>query len=188
MNQVEKHPVIAISGSIAAFRICELVRSLTKKSIPVRVMMTRNATRFIGPVTFEALTGKKVIVDEWEAGMLHIDVKNEASVFCVAPATANIIGKMAHGIADDAVSSAYLAMNAPVMIAPAMNPNMYTSPAVQRNLKQLKEDGVEIIDPTSGVVICGDEGRGRMADLPDIEAAILRLHQKGQTRPAVRPS
>lgn len=187
MNREEKHPVIAVTGSIAAFRICELVRSLTKKGIPVRVMMTRNATRFVGPVTFEALTGMKVIVDDWEEGMLHIDVKNEASVFCVAPATANIIGKMAQGIADDTVSSAYLAMNAPVMIAPAMNPNMYSAPAVQRNLRQLKEDGVEIVDPMSGVVICGDEGRGKMADLPVLEAAILRLHEIGKARPVVRP-
>lgn len=187
-NQETKHPVIAVTGSIAAFRICELVRNLTKSGLPIRVMMTENATRFVGPLTFETLTERKVIVTDWDDGMLHITLKNEASVFVVAPATANIIGKMACGIADDAVSSAYLAMNAPVLIAPAMNPNMFSSPSVTRNLKQLIEDGVEVLDPTRGVVVCGDEGRGKMADLPQLESAILRLHHLGKNRPVVRPT
>lgn len=171
-----KQPVIAITGSIAAFRICDLVRSLTKGGLPVRVIMTENATRFVGRLTFEALTGQKVILDDWEEGMLHIDLKNEASVFCVAPATANIIGKMAGGIADDAVSTAYLAMACPVLVAPAMNPGMYASKAVQRNLATLKTDGVEILDPAEGTVICGDEGKGKMVEISILEAAIHRLH------------
>ena len=186
MQPKERHPIIAVSGSIGAYKICDLVRSLTKKGITVRVMMTQNAIRFIGPVTFETLTEQKVIVDEWEEGMQHIDIKNEASVFCVAPATANIIAKMANGIADDTVSSAYIAMNAPVVIAPAMNPNMYSAPATQRNLKQLIADGVEVVSPVDGTVICGDVGRGKMADIAVIEEAILRLHKVGLTRPVVR--
>lgn len=172
-----RQPVIAITGSIAAYRMCDLVRSLVKGGLTVRVVMSRNATRFVGPVTFEALTGQKVIVDDWEEGMLHIDLKNEASVFCVAPATANIIGKMANGIADDAVSTTYLAMSCPVLLAPAMNPNMHAAKAVQRNLALLRADGVEILDPADGVVICGDEGKGKMVDISVLEAAILRLHK-----------
>lgn len=175
---MKKYPIIAVSGSIAAYKTCELVRNIVKKGIPVRVMMTENATRFIGPVTFFALTNKSVIVNEWDQGMIHIDVKNEASVFAVVPATANIIGKMANGIADDAVTSAYLAMNCPVIIAPAMNPNMYNSKAVQRNLKILKDDGVIIIDPMMGEVVCGDIGPGKMADISEIEKIILEYHYK----------
>ncbi|MCS7204706.1 MAG: phosphopantothenoylcysteine decarboxylase [Leptospiraceae bacterium] len=171
-----KHPVIAVSASIAAYKTCELVRSITKKGIPVRVMMTKNAAKLIGKVTFEALTNKPVIIDDWESGMVHIDVKNEASVFAVVPATANIIGKMANGIADDAITTAYLAMTCPVIVAPAMNPNMYLSRAVQRNLKTLKEDGVIILDPSEGEVVCGDHGPGKMMDITEIEKYILKYH------------
>jgi phosphopantothenoylcysteine decarboxylase/phosphopantothenoylcysteine decarboxylase/phosphopantothenate--cysteine ligase len=179
---MKKHPVIAVSGSIAAYKTCELVRSIVKKGISVRVMMTENATRFIGPVTFAALTNKSVIVNEWDQGMLHIDVKNEASVFAIVPATANIIGKMANGIADDSITSAYLAMDCPVIIAPAMNPNMYHSRAVQRNLQRLKEDGVIIIDPMIGEVICGDIGPGKMADIQEIEKIILKYHYNYESK------
>lgn len=182
MNLMNKHPVIAVSGSIAAYKTCELVRNLTKKGITVRVMMTKNATRFIGPVTFSALTNMPVILDNWDDGMLHIDIKNEASVFAIVPATANIIGKIANGIADDVVTSTYLALNCPVIIAPAMNPNMYNSKAVQRNLKILKDDGVIILDPTEGVVVCGDIGYGKMMDVDIIEKTILQIHYEYQKK------
>jgi phosphopantothenoylcysteine decarboxylase/phosphopantothenoylcysteine decarboxylase/phosphopantothenate--cysteine ligase len=119
-------------------------------------------------------------VNEWDQGMIHIDVKNEASVFAIVPATANIIGKMANGIADDAVSSAYLAMECPVIVAPAMNPNMYKSKPVQRNLKILKEDGVIVIDPMVGEVVCGDVGPGKMAEVQQIEKIILEYHYKNE--------
>lgn len=177
---MKKNPVIAVTGSIAAYKTCELVRNITKKGISVRVIMTKNATRFVTPLTFRTLTNKEVIVDQWEEGMLHIDVKNEASVFAIVPATANIIGKMANGIADDLVSSAYLAMNVPVIVAPAMNPNMYLSKAVQRNLKILKDDGVVIIEPLEGEVICGDIGYGKMKDIQTIEKIILEYHYKNE--------
>lgn len=177
---MKKNPVIAISGSIAAYKSCELVRSISKKGISARVIMTKNATRFVNPLTFATLSNKKVIVDEWEEGMLHIDLKNEASVFAIVPATANIIGKLANGIADDVVSSTYLAMTVPVVIAPAMNPYMYSSKAVQRNLKILKDDGVIILDPTYGEVICGDIGFGKMIDIETIEKIILELHYKNE--------
>ncbi|PJZ24188.1 phosphopantothenoylcysteine decarboxylase [Leptospira hartskeerlii] len=174
----KKDILIAVSGSIAAFRACELVRNLTKEGYPVSVIMTQNATKFIGPITFEALTGKKVQVDEYEQGMAHIDARNRAAVIAVVPATANIIAKMANGIADDLVTSTYLAAKCPVLVAPAMNPNMFTHPATQRNLARLKEDGVIILDPQEGVVVCGDEGYGKLADVPVMQKKILELYLK----------
>lgn len=117
-------------------------------------------------------------VDEYEQGMAHIDAKNSASVIAIVPATANIIGKMANGIADDLVTSTYLAANCPVVIAPAMNPFMYAHPSVQRNLKRLIEDGVTLADPSEGVVVCGDEGYGKLAEISIIQKMILDLYQR----------
>ncbi len=165
--------LIAVAGSIAAYRSCELVRSLSKRNLPVRVVMTENAERFVGRVTFEALTGRSVFTSEWEQGMPHIELREDVAVMAVVPATANLIGKMANGIADDLVSSLYLAATFPVIVAPAMNPFMYAAPAVQRNLRRLNEDKVTILDPASGVAVCGDEGQGKLAAIGDIEAAIL---------------
>ena len=170
----DKSILIAVTGSIAAFRTCELIRNLTKAGHDVRVLMTENAERFVGRVTFQALTGHTVYVSSWDEGMVHIDLKNMAGVFDVVPATANIIGKFAAGIADDVVSSTYLAVTCPVVLAPAMNPGMYNSPAVQRNLATLQADGVVLVDPAEGEVVCGDVGRGKIAGLPTIEAAILK--------------
>lgn len=172
----KKKPVVilAVCGSIAAYKVCELIRQLTKSQIETHVIMTQNATKFIGKVTFETLSGNKVFSSEWEEGMLHIDMKNKADLMVVVPATANMIGKMANAIADDVVSSSYLAMQVPVIVAPAMNPGMYTNKAVQRNLSQLKEDGVVIIEPASGLVICGDEGQGKMADVLHIYKQIVK--------------
>ena len=167
--------VLAITGSIAAYKCCELVRSLLKKSYSVQVLMTENAGRFVSKLSLETLTGKEVMTSEWEEGMRHIDLKNMAGIYVVAPATANCIGKFAHGIADDLVSSAYLAMQCPTLLAPAMNPGMYSSPAVQRNLQVLKKDGVKIADPAHGEVICGDLGQGKMASLEDIITGIEAL-------------
>ena len=169
-----KSILIAVTGGIAAYRTCELVRNLTKKGFPVRVIMTENAERFVGRLTFQALTGSPVYVASWEEGMVHIDMKNLAAVFGVVPATADIIGKFANGIADDLVSSTYLAATCPVVIAPSMNPGMYESRAVQRNLKTLREDGAIIVDPGEGEVVCGDEGRGKLATLDEIEARLIR--------------
>ncbi len=177
----EKNILIAVSGSIAAYKICDLVRSLVKQGYPVRVVMTKNAERFVGRVTFEALTGHKVYSSEWEEGMVHIDLKNLAAIYAVMPATANTIGKMANGIADDIVSSTYLAATCPVLVAPAMNPGMYTNAAVQRNLKQLGEDGVQIVDPGSGEVICGDTGQGKMADIAVLETVLKEAYHRAVT-------
>ncbi|MCC5814132.1 MAG: phosphopantothenoylcysteine decarboxylase [Leptospira sp.] len=170
--------LIAVTGSIAAYKSCELVRNLVKSGYTVRVIMTSNATEFIGKITFEALTGKPVLIDEYESGMPHIESKTGISVMAVVPATANIIAKFANGIADDLVTSTYLAMQAPVLIAPAMNPGMWNHPATKRNIDRLKEDGVSILSPQDGVVICGDEGQGKLADVPIIEKKIIQLHNQ----------
>jgi phosphopantothenoylcysteine decarboxylase len=173
-----KDIVIAVTGGIAAYKTCDLVRSLTKKNYPVRVIMTQNATHFVGKTTFEALTNRAVFINEYESIMVHIEVKNQAALLAIVPATANIIGKMANGIGDDLVSTTYLACTVPVLIAPAMNPGMYANKAVQRNLKLLMEDGVQVIEPEAGVVVCGDEGKGKLADILIIENKIIELYEK----------
>lgn len=171
-----KDILIAVTGSIAAFRTCELVRNLTKSGHSIRVIMTENATEFVGKITFEALTNKPVLVNEYDSGMPHIESKRGISLMAVVPATANIIAKFANGIADDLVTSTYLAMEAPVLIAPAMNPGMWNHPATQRNTRRLIDDGVKILSPTEGVVVCGDEGQGKLADISFIESEILKIH------------
>ncbi|MEM7182140.1 MAG: flavoprotein [Spirochaetota bacterium] len=171
----EKSVIIAVTGGIAAYKACDLVRILSKSGVGVEVIMTKNATQFVGRIAFEALTGKPVRIDEYETGMAHIDVKNAASVFAVVPATANSIGKMANGIADDLLTSTYLAMTCPCLVAPAMNPGMYSHPAVQRNMQQLREDGVVLVEPQQGVVVCGDEGKGKLADIEIIAEKIQEL-------------
>lgn len=173
-----KEIIIAVTGSIAAYKTCELIRLLKKDNFPVRVIMSPNAQNFIGKLTFEALTGNIVLTEEFSSGMPHIETKNSASVFAVVPATANTIGKMANGIADNLLTSTYLASTCPVLIAPAMNPGMYLSKSVQRNLEILKNDSVTIIDPLQGQVICGDEGYGKMADIFEIQKTIVSFHKK----------
>ena len=166
-----------MTGSIAAYKTCDIVRNLKKKGYPIRVIMTKNALNFIGRATFEALTDKIVLVNEYESQMAHIEIKRLASVFAIVPATANTIGKMANGIADDLVTSTYLAIQCPVIVAPAMNPTMYLSKPVQRNINQLKKDGVEIIDPLEGVVVCGDEGKGKLAENSIIEDRLIEIYK-----------
>ncbi len=172
---IDKEIVIAVTGSIAAYKACDLVRGLKKKGYPVRVIMTEHALHFVGKITFEALTESKVRIDEYETGMAHIETKNAAGILAIVPATANIIGKMANGIADDLVSSTYLAATCPVLIAPAMNPGMYTNKAVQRNLKTLQEDGVILVEPENGIVVCGDEGKGKLASIELIQSKIEEI-------------
>ncbi len=173
MNQ--KTILLAISGSIAAYKTPELIRNLIKKNYRVQVLVTENALRFVTKLTLETLSEEPIYSTEWEMGMQHIDLKNKASLFAIVPATANIISKLAVGMADDLVSSTYLALDpkTPRIIAPAMNPNMYNHIANQRNLKTLKEDGVTIITPEHGMVLCGDEGQGKMANIEIIEKIII---------------
>ena len=178
MEIQKKSIVIAVTGSIAAYRACELTRNLSKAGYPVRVMMTKNAEYFVGSATFQALSGRRVYTNNWDEGMIHMDVKQEAALFAVVPATANIIGKFAAGIADDVVSSSFLAVKCPVIIAPSMNPGMYASRAVQRNLALLKSDGILFIDPKDGEAVDGETGPGKLADISVIENFLIKLYQK----------
>jgi phosphopantothenoylcysteine decarboxylase/phosphopantothenoylcysteine decarboxylase/phosphopantothenate--cysteine ligase len=170
--------LIGVTGSIAVWKICDLIRNIQKNShlnYKIQVIMTEKASEFVGPLTFSTLTGYPVFAGRIEDSMHHIELKNKAVLYLIAPATANIIGKMASGIADDIVSTSYLAADCPVIVAPAMNPNMYNHKAVKRNLGTLKSDGVHIIGSESGEVICGDTGEGRLADINIIEKTIENI-------------
>ncbi|MDD7602075.1 MAG: bifunctional phosphopantothenoylcysteine decarboxylase/phosphopantothenate--cysteine ligase CoaBC, partial [Firmicutes bacterium] len=165
---------------IAAFKTCQMVSDLTKK-YEVQVIMTPHATNFIHPLTFETLTGRKCLIDTFDRNFSyeveHISVAKWADVFVVAPATANVIAKFAHGICDDMLTTTFLACKAPKVIAPAMNTNMYDNPITQQNLQSLRSLGMQIVEPVSGLLACGDTGRGKMADIDIIEEAVeMALH------------
>lgn len=168
--------VLGVSGGIAAYKGAELARGLMELGLCVQVVMTRNAEKFVTPLTFTALTGSPVIraglPEPGDDPMPHISVPRSASLMIVAPATANIIGKMANGIADDTLSTMLLASDVPALIAPAMNPAMYANPAVQENIAKLKARGVRFIGPAEGEVACGETGRGRLAPVEDIVSAV----------------
>jgi phosphopantothenoylcysteine decarboxylase / phosphopantothenate---cysteine ligase len=167
---------LGVSGGIGAYKAVEVARGLQKRGHDVVAVMTRNARRFVGPVTFEAITRHRVITSPWSAGsnaeIEHISLASDIALLLVAPATANILGKFANGIADDFLSALYLATRAPVLVAPAMNTHMLEHPAVQTNLKTLAARGVQFVDPGAGYLACGWDGKGRLAE-PDeiVEAA-----------------
>jgi phosphopantothenoylcysteine decarboxylase/phosphopantothenate--cysteine ligase len=159
--------VLGVTGSIAAYRAAELCSLLRKASIDCRVVMTRAARAFVGELTFSSLTLHPVITDENIGDFTdrpeHLALADAAGAFVVAPATANAIGKMAHGIADDIVSTTYLSMTCPVLVAPAMNVRMWDHAAVRENVDILKRRGAILIEPDDGFLACGDYGRGRLA-------------------------
>ena len=168
--------VLGLSSSIACYKSAELVRRWTMEGHEVRVIMTVNATRFIQPLTLGILSGHEVHLDLFPPGVTvvdHVAMSQWADGLVVAPATANVIGKFAHGIADDYLSTFYLANRSPVLLAPAMNHFMWTSPAVQENLETLHRRGAHIIAPVPGALACGETGEGRMADVEDIAEAAL---------------
>jgi phosphopantothenoylcysteine decarboxylase/phosphopantothenate--cysteine ligase len=172
---------LGVSGGIGAYKAVEVARALQKRGHDVVAVMTRNARRFVGRVTFEAITRRRVITSQWTAGanadIEHISLATDISLLLVAPATANIIGKFANGIADDFLSALFLATKAPVLLAPAMNTNMLEHPAVQQNIRTLESRGVRMVDPGSGYLACGWVGKGRLAEIEDIvEAAERTLH------------
>ena len=173
----KKNIVLGVSGGIAAYKSAELLRLLVKNGAKVRVIMTQNANAFVGPVTFEALSGQKVCTSLFErdgdASIKHIDWATEADAVVIAPATANVVGKFAHGIADDALSTFILAVTCPVLVCPSMNTQMFESRSVQRNLDQLKADGYFVIDPESGELACGTIGPGRLPEPEDILDRLL---------------
>lgn len=181
-----KTVVLGVTGGIAAYKACDLVSRLHKKHINIRIIMTAHACEFVQPLTFEVLSGNRVVTDmfnrdfPWEVE--HISLAKAADVFAVVPATANILGKYAHGIADDMLSTTLLATRAPVLFAPAMNTAMYENPAVQQNIVALKQRGCLFVEPASGMLACGDTGKGKLADIDTIEQAILdALTQKDMT-------
>jgi phosphopantothenoylcysteine decarboxylase/phosphopantothenate--cysteine ligase len=174
---------VGVSGGIAAYKAAELVRELLRQALEVHVVMTESATRFVQPLTFAALSGHKVITSLWdEAGTAegaydssieHIGEAQWTEALVVAPATANILAKFAHGIADDFLTTMYLATNAPVLVAPAMNVNMWEHPATKENLEILRQRGVRVIEPGTGDLACGMVGAGRMAEPEAIADAVL---------------
>jgi len=175
----EKRVALGISGGIAAYKAIEVLRGLQRAGCTVRVGMTKRACEFIQPLTFRALSGSHVIVDDYAPDnpdpIAHITFSQTVDLFVIAPATANIIAKLANGIADDFLTSTYLAATCPVLIAPAMNTSMWHHPATQRNLERLKADGVFVIDPDEGEMACGTVGPGRLSEPEIIVAAALDI-------------
>lgn len=169
--------LLGVTGCIGAYKAAEILRGLQKAGVEVRVMMTRHATEFITPLTFEALSGQPVIVEMFDrpshADIEHISLARWADVVLIAPATANCLAKFAHGLADDFLSTVYLSNTNPVMLAPAMNVEMWQHPATQANLAVLKARGVQIIEPGVGYQACGEVGAGRLAEPEEIVARVL---------------
>lgn len=174
-----KRIVLGITGGIAAYKAAELARLLVKQDIEVQVAMTEAATHFITPATMQALTGQPVLIDQWqdEKGMAHIHTSRLADVIVIAPATADFIAKLAHGLANDLLSTLCLARDCPLLVAPAMNKQMWSHAATQRNLQQLISDGVTVLGPASGIQACGEEGMGRMLEAEVLAQDIVALFQ-----------
>src|ERR687885_118324 len=176
---------LGVSGGIAAYKACEVLRGLQRAGCTVRVAMTKRACEFVTPLTFRALSGSHVIVDDYAPDnpdpIAHITFSQTVDLLLIAPATANIIAKFAHGVADDFLTSTYLASTAPVVVAPAMNTTMWNHPATRRNLNRLRADGVRVVEPDAGEMACGTVGPGRLSAPEMIVAAALEiLRERGQ--------
>jgi phosphopantothenoylcysteine decarboxylase/phosphopantothenate--cysteine ligase len=178
---------LGVTGGIAAYKAIEVLRGLQRAGCEVRVAMTRHACEFIQPLTFRALSGSYVVVDDYAPDnpdpIAHISFSQSVDLFVVAPATANFLAKLANGIADDFVSSTYLACTSPVLLAPAMNTVMWKHPATQRNLEKLRADGVSILEPDAGEMACGTIGPGRLSHPEAIVAAALEILKKSEGAP-----
>ena len=199
-----KTVVLGVTGGIAAYKIANLASMLVKQHANVRVIMTQNATNFITPTTFETLTGKKCLVDtfdrNFEFQVEHVSLAKQADIFMIAPATANVIAKVAHGLADDMLTTTFLACRSPKYIVPAMNTQMYENPITQDNLKLCRKYGMHVIEPASGYLACGDTGAGKMPEPETLFEYILQelacekdlagkkvLVTAGPTREAIDP-
>jgi len=180
----DRNIVLGVSGGIAAYKACELTSRLKKLGANINVIMTEAAVKFVAPLTFQSLSLNQVVVDMFAAPKYweveHISLAKQAEVFVIAPATANIIGKLANGIADDMLSTTAMATKAPVIIAPAMNTNMYENPVVRKNISTLKALGYIFVEPEEGRLACGDVGKGKMADPAVIERAIIDVLHRNQ--------
>ena len=161
-----KNVILGITGSIAAYKAAGLASMLVKKGCNVDVIMTKNACNFINPITLETLTGNRCITDTFDRNFQysveHVSLAKKADIFMIAPCTANVIGKLASGIADDMLTTTFMACKAKKIIAPAMNTAMYENPIVQDNMKKLSSYGIEVITPDTGYLACGDTGAGKM--------------------------
>lgn len=173
----QKHILLGLTGGVAAYKAAELTRLLTKAGHTVQVVMTEAACRFIAPVTLQALSGRPVFTDLWDArvgnNMAHIDLARAADLILIAPASADFLAKLAHGLADDLLSTLCLARDCPLWVAPAMNRQMWEHPATQRNVQQLAQDGVQFLGPDRGVQACGETGLGRMLEPEHILAGLV---------------
>ncbi len=170
--------IIGVTGGIAAYKTAALVSSLVQGGHGVSVVMTRAARKFVGPATFRALTGRPVAINQFDRSFplgAHIELAERADLFCIAPASADLMAKAAHGLADDLLSTLLLSFSGPVLLSPAMNSAMWEKPAVQRNVETLRKDGYHFVDPQAGWLSCRQTGVGRMAEPAEIQAAIERL-------------
>jgi len=172
-----KRIVLGVTGGIAAYKAAELVRLLGKQGAEVQVAMTEGATHFVTATTFQALSGRPVYLDQWDArmpnAMAHIDLSRSADLILVAPASADFLARIAHGMADDLLATMVLARDCPLLVAPAMNRQMWENPATQRNITQLQADGVQILGPASGEQACGEVGAGRMLEAEEIVEEVI---------------
>ncbi len=176
--------VIGVTGGIAAYKTATLVSRLVQAGAGVTVVMTRSATELVAPKTFEALSGRPVGVEMFATGVHpHIEMADRAELMCIAPATANLLAKAAAGLADDLLTTTLLSFGGPVVVAPAMNSKMWAKPAVQRNLRQLRDDGLILIDPEEGYLSCGAQGPGRMASPDSIFSVIDQTLRAAARRP-----
>ena len=175
MELVGKHITLGVTGGIAAYKSAELVRLLMREGASVQVVMTEAATHFITPLTFQALSGRAVFVGQWDAQtvMPHIALSRESDLLLIAPASADFMAKLAHGLADDLLSTLALARNCPLMLAPAMNKEMWLNPATQRNIATLRADGLALVGPASGDQACGEVGLGRMCEPAEIVSELI---------------
>jgi phosphopantothenoylcysteine decarboxylase/phosphopantothenate--cysteine ligase len=174
-----KTVVLGVTGSIASYKACDIVSRLKREDIDVQVIMTREAKELVTPLTFQTLSGNRVVTDmfdvpdEWDP--VHVSLAQKASLILIAPATANVIAKLAAGLCDDMLTCTVLASKAPVLLAPAMNDNMYSKKIVQENIDKLKKYGYKFIGPIKGRLACGCEGLGHIADVKDIVTEAKRL-------------
>lgn len=178
----EKNILVIISGGIAVYKVCELIRLLKKKNCNVKVIMTKNATRFVSPLTIQTLSQNRVFIDTFESeknyDIEHISLAEWADIVVVAPATANIIGKFCNGIADDLATTTLLAVTCPILLVPAMNSNMFNNFIVQGNIERLRKNGINFIEPDEGLLACGVYGKGRYPSNEDIVFEIERILTK----------
>lgn len=169
--------LLGVTGGIAAYKVAELARLLQRNNVEVQVAMTEAGTRFVTPATFQALTGKPVVTDLWDASfannMAHIELSRGVDAILIAPASADFMAKLAHGLADDLLTTACLARNCPLMVAPAMNREMWDNPATQRNLATLRADGIAVLGPAAGDQACGEVGMGRMLEPEELLQGVL---------------